>query len=161
MTIDRTVSKDLLRDRFDWMGDMTETWSAYGAYGEATITAAQLKQQLDGGSLDIDEVNDDGKTPLHQAIDLGAEDLAVSLVDAGADVNVRDRWGNTPLWRAVYHAPGTEDLINVLLEHGADPAAQNNHGVSAIDLAAKMTDDEATADLLPTLQGAAGAGEES
>jgi ankyrin repeat protein len=119
-----------------------------------TVHAAELKELFDRG-LDVNKADDDGKTPLHQAIDLGAEDLAVSLVDAGADVNLRDRWGNTPLWRAVYHSPGTDTLIGVLLEHGADPAAKNNHGVSPIDLAAKMTDDETTADLLPTLQAAA------
>ncbi len=122
----------------------------------AMVTAAELKRLLDGGHLDINAGDDDGKTPLHQAIDLGAEDLALSLVEAGADVDVRDRWGNTPLWRAVYHAPGTETLIDALLEQGADPSAANNHGVSPIDLAHKMTDDEATADLLSTLQAAAG-----
>lgn len=131
---------------------MSQNWSASS---DATVIAAELKQLLADGRLDLDEVDDDGRTPLHQAIDLGAEDLAVSLVEAGADVHRRDRWGNTALWRAVYHAPGTDTLIDVLLEHGADPAAKNNHDVSPIDLAHKMTGDDATANVLPTLEAAA------
>lgn len=133
-------------------GNMTPSPSVSG---EAIISAAELKQLLDSGRLQVDAVDDDGRTPLHRAIDLGAEDLAVSLVDDGADVNRRDRWGNTPLWRAVYHAPGTDAIIASLLEHGADPAAKNNHDVSPIDLAHKMTDDEATADLAENLEAAA------
>jgi ankyrin repeat protein len=132
---------------------MAQHWSADS---NASVIAAEITQLLADGRLDLDAVDDDGRTPLHQAIDLGSEDLAVSLVRAGADVHRRDRWGNTPLWRAVFHAPGTDTLIGVLLEHGADPCARNNHDVSPIDLARKMTDDEATADVLPTLQAAAG-----
>jgi ankyrin repeat protein len=122
--------------------------------GAALVSAQELKEQLHDGRLDIDAVDDDGRTPLHRAIDLGAEDLAAFLVSAGADVNRRDRWGNTPLWRAVYHAPGTEAIVDLLLERGADPAVKNNHDVSPIDLAHKMTDDDDTAKLLPTLEAA-------
>ncbi|ORV15353.1 ankyrin repeat domain-containing protein [Mycobacterium celatum] len=130
---------------------MTQSSSINGA---ALIGAEEIKEQIDDGRLDVDAVDDDGRTPLHRAIDLGAQDLAVFLVSIGADVNLRDRWGNTPLWRAVYHAPGTEAIVDLLLERGADPAAKNNHDVSPIDLAHKMTDDDETAGLLPTLQAA-------
>lgn len=121
----------------------------------APVSLAELKAQLDTGRLDINEVDDDGRAPLHRAIDLGDEDLARRLVDAGADVNLCDRWGNTPLWRAVYHAPGTGAIVEVLLEHGADPTVKNNSQISPIDLAHKMTDDAATASLLPALEEAA------
>ncbi|ORV99582.1 ankyrin repeat domain-containing protein [Mycobacterium kyorinense] len=130
---------------------MTQSSSTNGA---ALMGADELKEQINDGRLDIDAVDDDGRTPLHRAIDLGAEDLAVFLVSVGADVNLRDRWGNTPLWRAVYHAPGTDAIVELLLERGADPAAKNNHDVSPIDLAHKMTDDDETAELLPKLQAA-------
>lgn len=130
---------------------MTQSSSINGA---ALVGAEELKEQIDDGRLDVDAVDDDGRTPLHRAIDLGAEDLAAFLVSIGADVNLRDRWGNTPLWRAVYHAPGTDAIIELLLERGADPTEKNNHDVSPIDLAHKMTDDDETAKLLPMLQAA-------
>lgn len=119
------------------------------------VSLAELKAQLDSGRLDINEVDDDGRAPLHRAIDLGDEDLARRLVEAGADVDLCDRWGNTPLWRAVYHAPDTAAIVEVLLEHGADPTVKNNHFISPIDLAHKMCDDPETATLLATLEAAA------
>ncbi|OHV05079.1 hypothetical protein BKN37_07280 [Mycobacterium talmoniae] len=71
-------------------------------------------------------------------MDLVAEEAAAVLVEAGADVNRRDRWGNTPLWRAVYHLPRTDAIAALLLDHGADPTAKNNHDISPLDLARRM-----------------------
>jgi glutaminase len=39
----------------------------------------------------------DGRTPIHIAAACGHGELAKLLVQAGADVNARDRWGCTPV----------------------------------------------------------------
>jgi ankyrin repeat protein len=124
--------------------------------GATPVDPVELKESLKSGRLTPDSVDADGRTPLHSAIDVAAVDAVRVLLDANADVNVSDRWGNGPLWRAVYHAPGTVAIIELLLERGADPTAKNNHDVSALDLARKLADDhKEIADLLPSLEDAA------
>lgn len=49
---------------------------------------------------DINAVNDTGETPLHWAA-RGKPDKVELLLDHGADVNVKDKWGGTPLQHAV------------------------------------------------------------
>ena len=124
--------------------------------GEALKSAEDLKESLDSGCIEVDAADDDGVTLLHAAIDRCREDAARLLVNAGADVNRQDRWGNTPLWRAIYHAPGTASIIELLLDHGADPTAKNNHDTSPIQLAHRTASDhEELARLLPALDEAA------
>lgn len=58
-----------------------------------------------------------GRTPLHRAAHVGA---ARALVNAGADVNARDRWQCTPLYLAVSAAKPDLALVSYLLSVGAD-----------------------------------------
>ena len=55
------------------------------------------------------------------------------LVNAGADVNVANIWGDALLYSAVYEAE--PETVRILLNAGADVNAKNKHGVSAIKLA--------------------------
>ncbi|CAG0905805.1 unnamed protein product [Cyprideis torosa] len=56
------------------------------------------------------------RTPLHLAATL---EIATVLIDNEAEVNVRDRWGQTPLYLATRldHQP----IVKLLLSNGADP----------------------------------------
>ncbi len=40
-----------------------------------------------------------GRTPLHIAAMFGLEEMVALLLERGADVNARDQWGVTPLYR--------------------------------------------------------------
>lgn len=55
------------------------------------------------------------------------------LIDAGAEVNVEQHGGWTPLHEAAAH--GNDDLVRLLLEKGADKNAQSSNGKTAADLA--------------------------
>lgn len=100
----------------------------------------ELRERLNAADFEVDAVDADGKSVLHCAVDLGAYDVVKLVLGSGALVDLRDRWGNTPLWRAVYCCPSATPITELLLQRGADPAATNNHGVSPMDLAQKMVD---------------------
>lgn len=64
--------------------------------------------------------------PLHQAASRGDAAEIDRLVAAGADVDARDRWGNTPLHRAA--AGGRLLAARRLLDAGADLDSRNDDG---------------------------------
>jgi ankyrin repeat protein len=75
-------------------------------------------------------------TPLHLACQQGHLEVARLLVAAGAPVDLRDSYGNTPLWRAVFAFQGGDpELIRLLLDAGADPDSRNDMGRSSRDMA--------------------------
>ncbi|KAL3468596.1 hypothetical protein BJX64DRAFT_295762 [Aspergillus heterothallicus] len=63
-----------------------------------------------------------GQTALHLAI--GNLDVVQSLIDAGHDMNVTDRQGNTPLMYAA--AIGDTSTVELLLSKGADPFLEDD-----------------------------------
>ena len=75
---------------------------------------------------------------LHELVRTGdIQRLAVAL-NAGADPDLRDRWGMTPLLAAVQH--GRSGLIWVLGKAGADPDAVDANGETVMDLARRRRD---------------------
>ena len=70
-------------------------------------------------------------TPLLAALVGGASELALQFVNAGADVNVKDADGVSPLCRALQRG----EFAQMLLDHGADPNAADNSGAPALQYA--------------------------
>jgi ankyrin repeat protein len=64
------------------------------------------------------------------------------LLHRGADVNVRDQDGRTPLFSAVLG--GSVGLLGLLLESGADVNARDNDGWTALHFAAQEYEPEIT-----------------
>jgi hypothetical protein len=85
--------------------------------------------------------------PLHYAVDGGpgaahwdpAAQVATvaALIDAGADPNVADAGGATPLHRAVRNRCAA--AVKLLLERGADPRRKNANGSTPAQLAKRTT----------------------
>ena len=94
-------------------------------------------QLLLDNKADVHIVNMGGITPLHTAVAFRADPSAVeTLIRAGALVNLKtlesfDGW--TPLHGAA--ARGSAETIEVLLKHGADPAAKDGQGMTALQVA--------------------------
>nr|XP_055028011.1 fibronectin type 3 and ankyrin repeat domains protein 1 isoform X2 [Misgurnus anguillicaudatus]XP_055028012.1 fibronectin type 3 and ankyrin repeat domains protein 1 isoform X2 [Misgurnus anguillicaudatus] len=63
----------------------------------------------------------------------GNPEVAAILLQAGADVNVRDKPGKTPLMVAVLN--NHEELVKLLLDSGADHQMKNEYGASTADMA--------------------------
>jgi ankyrin repeat protein len=59
--------------------------------------------------------------------------LLKSLIDQGAQVNIEDDKGNTPLHHAVM--AGSDSAVQLFLEQGADPTAVNDDQKTPLDLA--------------------------
>jgi uncharacterized protein len=77
----------------------------------------------------------DGFTPLHFGIQQSHVDAVSALLAAGADVNRRNRFGNGPLFTAVFNSRGRGEIIGLLRARGADPCAANAQGQTPIGLA--------------------------
>lgn len=73
-----------------------------------------------------------GFTALHFAIQENKYDYAVQLIEAGANFEIPDMYGNTALIRAVLSFRGDGRVIKLLLAKGADRNKKNNYGISAL-----------------------------
>ena len=79
-----------------------------------------------------------GRTPLHRAAGFNNPAFITALLDAGADIEARDRWGRTPLHHtagAGWHSPG---VITALLDAGADIKARDGNGQTPLHKAAAI-----------------------
>ena len=85
----------------------------------------------------INSQNDDGLTALLLALERENLDVAQLLLDHNADVNVRDKRGNTPLHVAVSTGNGHLDICRILLNRNAEVNSRNHHGSTPLLLASE------------------------
>ena len=81
-----------------------------------------------------DIVYNKGVTDLHCAVQLNLPALAQSLLDQGADIDVKDDDGRTPLHYAA--EANASEVAEVLLKNGADVNAKGNNGITPLHYAA-------------------------
>jgi len=81
-----------------------------------------------------------GMPPLVLAILRQDLDLVRTMVENGADLDVRDRSGSTALMWAAFNETGDARIVESLLEWGADPAATNHAGETALVWALRRGD---------------------
>lgn len=94
----------------------------------------EVKKAL--SDCDINEQEETtGFTALHYCAQNQYVDIAKLLIDKGADVNIQDKYGNTPLFKAVFFSEGKTEMIKLLVENGADPDVKNKSDVSPRELA--------------------------
>ena len=104
--------------------------------GSETLT---ILKRLESHGLDFNQPDKSNIYPLHLAARYGnAEALIWLISDADVDINVqRDRNLYTPLHYAAIQVVGHANIVNILLEHGADAkmeskainsARSNSHG---------------------------------
>jgi ankyrin repeat protein len=115
----------------------------------ATGVTDRLRELLDEDPTRASAFGDDGFHPLGLACFFGHVDAARLLLERGADVNALSR--NEHVQTAAIHAaaaaaaPGTDEdtryaLVELALEHGADPDLEQGGGFRAIDAARQNGD---------------------
>ncbi len=79
----------------------------------------------------------EGGRLLHFAAHTLRKDLALALLGAGSDPNALAGVGHTALMKVLFAFNPKADLIEILLEHGADPTLKQAGGESAVELAVR------------------------
>ena len=95
----------------------------------------EVKKLLRDKSVDINEQDIENNTPLMYACEEGKKDIVKLLVEAGADLNIQNSYGETALRKV--DSPDSEsiaeDITRYLIEHGANPHLKEKHtGYSAL-----------------------------
>jgi ankyrin repeat protein len=87
--------------------------------------SAAIVEQLIKAGADIRKTGTNGWTPLHMAANCGHIEKAKILIQAGAEVNRQTDidGGNTALMEAA--RSGNAEMVQLLLDHGADPSVKN------------------------------------
>ena len=110
-----------------------QRWPLIFAAGEGD--AEQVKSLLASG-VDVHQRSKDGETALHVVSIKGSLATARALLSAGASVDARTPRGSTiymtPSMWALYH--GHAELVEMLLDAGADPAAEDENGKSLLTM---------------------------
>ena len=95
-------------------------------------TTKDVQKMIDDGAI-IDEMDDANYTALHWAVALGSVGTMKVLVKAGANIETRNKWGNTP-----FICSGDRTLSSkarLLIKHGANVNASNDEGQTALSRA--------------------------
>lgn len=87
----------------------------------------------------IDTTNDKGETYLHFAAYNAEPQLVKWLVEKGADCNMQDQHGKTPLSRC---ASGDDHCVKTLLQAGADVDLADKEGISPLHYASLSCSEE-------------------
>ena len=89
-----------------------------------------IRQHIKAGSdLDVKE-SSGGSSPLITASVFGKTEIALTFIEAGADVNFRNNEGSTPLISAAFFCH--KEIVEALLANGADATIKNNAGSTAL-----------------------------
>ena len=111
-----------------------------GLHNETVLHFLAIENELDSvaamakNGIDVNCINKFGKSVLMEVVLLGYEKIARLLLEHGADPNLTDNEGNTPLHHAC-DCGAPESLIAVLEAFGADWNVKNDYGERPKDLA--------------------------
>ena len=102
----------LLRENGAKFGSTSQTVNLITAASEGN--AKEVRTLLEFGSMDLNQGDYDHRTALHLAANEGHLEVVKLLCEAGADINVKDRWGDRPLDDARKAKKNSTAISNIL-----------------------------------------------
>ncbi len=82
---------------------------------------------------------DKGSTVLHLIADYQDIEIAKLLLEKGADINIRDKYGNNAMWTAVLYCRGRYyEMVELFMKYQPDITTKNNAGRSPLDFAMQV-----------------------
>jgi len=131
-------------------GDRSQLFNQFDlSNAEQAVDVNAIKSYIETHDVDIDAQNENGTTFLNLAVDNDQYELSKLLIETfGADVNKADDMGYSPLHSAALN--GNAQIIQLLLQHGADKTAKScdeeedddgQDGETPYDLAQDLDDD--------------------
>lgn len=119
----------------DYLLNLNPKLDIFNAAAAGRISS--VMEKIDNDPALLGSHSSDGWTPLHLAAFFGHAELAIALLDRGANVNARstNAMKNTPLHAAA--AGGRTDIVELLLKRGADINATQEGGWTALHSAAQ------------------------
>ena len=98
-----------------------------------------IQQHIEAGSdLNVRDP-EGGACPLSTASLFGRTEVALALIEAGADVNFKGNDGATPLHVAAFFC--RTEIVKALLDRGADKTIRNNYGSTPLETVSAPIDD--------------------
>ncbi|KZW02100.1 ankyrin [Exidia glandulosa HHB12029] len=156
---DADATVDTLRDRYiakarqlGWTGETVASTSAPSEDAPIDWESEDLPPAAGPGSNNVSTMSNDAAefdlNSLHGCVHAGDIDRLKTLIThAGVDLNAQDEFGFTPLHLAADR--GSEEMVKLLLGHGADPSIKDPDGETALSLA-QVSDHAAIIALLET-----------
>ena len=102
-------------------------------WADRSFNAAILPTLLDAGA-ELEVADEEGNTPLHIAVKdnlTSPTEIAGALIRHGANPNAQNDHGDTPLHFAATRTLEIIDIMNMLVQNGADPKIRNRNDVTA------------------------------
>lgn len=118
---------------------------------EAEETVPLVRMLLTEHGSRVNQVFDNGSTPLHLAAASGVLGVVEAVLEAGADIGARDDAGRTALIMACQRKLGENEaptVIETLIGAGSNIEARDNNGLTALHTACKIGNDVAVETLL-------------
>jgi len=119
------------------MGDVLKTMSTYKPESFYEVVrrgnAPKIKRMLDERKENINQVDDQSRTPLHIAMMCDSPELETVdlLIEYNPDPNVQDNTGKTPLHYATLLR--CEEIVDSLVKHGAAVDIEDNERMTTLD----------------------------
>ncbi len=86
--------------------------------------------------IHVNNQDSQGQTALHYiAVYKNNLDIAKAILAHDAQIDLKDKFGNSALWTAIFNAKGEYNFVELLLENKADLKSTNSAGKTPYDLA--------------------------